>query len=83
MYLTGAMEILKNRESIDFHALYMGKVSLADSERLKREGVARLEGLRLPTFVEDQEFYRQRLGDILVSNGLSDEMLRAVFANND
>jgi len=75
MYLTGALTVLRRRKEIDFRALYMGKVSLDDAERLKREGIAVLDGLKLPVFLQDEEAYRRKLDVVVECNGLSDDVL--------
>ena len=71
MYLTGAIELLRVRNTLSFTSLYMGKVSQSDSVRLAKEGVARLDSLRLPTFLRDEKAYRSRLCEIVHANGLS------------
>eukprot|EP00400_MALV-I_sp_L67-5_P000850 gene850-805_t len=72
MYLTGAMQILSDRNEIDFHELYMGKVSVRDARRLKESGIANVDSLTLPTFVLDQLDYKDRLNTIVTENNIRD-----------
>ena len=77
MYLKGALEILKNRRTIDFHALVrFGKVSYLDLDRLR--SLATLENTRIPSFMVDLGYYHKKLDDILHKNGLTDEQLKYV-----
>ncbi|XP_063720379.1 uncharacterized protein LOC134846894 isoform X2 [Symsagittifera roscoffensis] len=75
VYLTGALNILKNRKNIDFQALMkLGKVSFEDVDKLKKEGSGDMkhESLRLPSFMQNMKFYKNRLDVIMKSNGLTD-----------
>ncbi len=66
---TGAVEILKNLDKIDFNLLYAGKVCIDELPRVKR--LARLDCLKLPHFLHNMEEYRKQLYYIAAVNGLS------------
>ncbi|XP_064640790.1 putative tyrosine carboxypeptidase MATCAP2 [Lineus longissimus] len=71
VYLSGALQILKHREFIDFHALTkLGKISFKDIERLR--DVGDLENTRVPNFMVNIENYRNKLEKIVKANGLDD-----------
>ena len=53
VYLKGAVEILINRNNINFATLYCGKISLKDYYFLEQKGLIKTEGLRLPSFLEN------------------------------
>mmetsp|Transcript_60960 Transcript_60960/g.163506 ORF Transcript_60960/g.163506 Transcript_60960/m.163506 type:complete len:385 (-) Transcript_60960:68-1222(-) len=72
MYLTGAMQILEERKTVDPCWLYCGKVSLADGKRLCQEQTARVADLKYPRFLLDVDRYRRLLDEIVVSNNLVD-----------
>lgn len=69
VYLEGAIQILRERQAIDFIALYCGKLSLDDlkrpmiEKRLKKEG-----GLIFPTFMQTMEEYNKSLEIIAKTN---------------
>lgn len=72
MYLAGALMILTERHTIDFHELYMGKVSVRDARRLKEMGIAVVDNLVVPSFMNDITRYRAILDDIVFQNDLTD-----------
>lgn len=75
MYLTGAMEILDQRHRIDFEALYLGKLSVADAARVKCTGLARTDRVQLPVFLQTAEQkarYHTLLDECVRGNDLSD-----------
>ncbi|XP_044531593.1 uncharacterized protein KIAA0895 homolog isoform X2 [Gracilinanus agilis] len=75
VYLDGILQILRYRESIDFHLLTtLGKVSFEDVERLKALAVT--ENLRVPHFLEDNERYMEQLQKIMEVNELTDKELQ-------
>lgn len=77
VYLTGALEILKNRHEIDFHLLMQfGKVAYQDVDRLT--DVCVLENTRIPSFMKDEVYYRQKLDEIVIKNGLTDDDLNEI-----
>mmetsp|Transcript_10727 Transcript_10727/g.19934 ORF Transcript_10727/g.19934 Transcript_10727/m.19934 type:complete len:439 (-) Transcript_10727:42-1358(-) len=74
-YLTGAMEILEQRHRIDFNALYIGKLSVVDAHRAKCTGLARLESVQLPVFLQNAEQkarYHALLDEMVRDNDLTD-----------
>ncbi len=73
IYLQGALDLLRHRKTIDFRALYVGKIDYRDLELCK--GVGTFEGLLLPQFMADMDRYHSSLDKLLVSNGLSDWLL--------
>lgn len=73
MYLKGALQLLKRRHSIDFSALYIGKLSWEDVERLKP--LAKRSKVIVPGFLLSAKEYQGKLNEILRVNRLSDEML--------
>lgn len=75
MYLKGALEILEQRHRVDFNALYAGKISVADAHRAKATGLSKLQGIRLPFFLQgksQQARYLQLLDETVKDNGLSE-----------
>jgi len=74
MYLAGAIQILEQRNRINFHTLYLGKLSVTDAHRCKATNIARTDGIRLPVFLKGNEAvarYRDRLDEMVRDNGLS------------
>ncbi|CAH1229104.1 KIAA0895L [Branchiostoma lanceolatum] len=67
-YFAGAVEILRNLDSIDFHLLYSGKVCIDELPRIKR--LARRDCVKLPHFVLDQEAYRKKLRQMAAINNI-------------
>ena len=52
VYLKGAVEILINRNNIDFTNLYAGKISLKDYHKLEERGQIERDKITLPYFLE-------------------------------
>lgn len=78
VYLDGILKILRHREKIDFQLLTaLGKVSYEDVERLK--GMAVMEHVRIPHFLQDQSRYSEQLQKIMEVNHLTDEELRMLI----
>ena len=74
IYLAGALQILAERNRIDFDALYQcGKVSYRDVEKIKDK--ASVKGTRLPHFLLDKQHYLSRLDAIVTCSGLTEEDL--------
>nr|XP_048302579.1 uncharacterized protein KIAA0895 homolog isoform X3 [Myodes glareolus] len=68
VYLDGILQILRFRESIDFHLLTaLGKVSYEDVDRLK--GLAVTENMRVPHFLHDHGRYMEHLERIMEPAG--------------
>ncbi|XP_072530785.1 putative tyrosine carboxypeptidase MATCAP2 isoform X2 [Salminus brasiliensis] len=78
VYLDGILKILRHREKINFQLLTaLGKVSYEDVERLK--GLAVMEHVRIPHFLQDQSRYSEQLQKIMEVNQLTDEELRMLI----
>ncbi|XP_076431987.1 putative tyrosine carboxypeptidase MATCAP2 isoform X5 [Peromyscus maniculatus bairdii] len=78
VYLDGILQILRFRESIDFHLLTaLGKVSYEDVDRLK--GLAVTENMRVPHFMHDHSRYMEHLEKIMEVNELTDAELKALI----
>ncbi|XP_013997938.1 uncharacterized protein KIAA0895 isoform X1 [Salmo salar] len=74
VYLDGILKILRHREKIDFQLLMsLGKVSYEDVDRLK--GLAQMEPVRIPHFLQDTACYAEQLEKIMEVNQLTDEEL--------
>ncbi|XP_051526280.1 putative tyrosine carboxypeptidase MATCAP2 isoform X2 [Myxocyprinus asiaticus] len=74
VYLDGILKILRHRDKIDFQLLMaLGKVSFEDVERLK--GLALMERVRIPHFLQDRAHYTEQLQKIMEVNQLTDEEL--------
>ncbi|KAI4584898.1 hypothetical protein MJG53_006432 [Ovis ammon polii x Ovis aries] len=75
VYLDGILQILRYRETIDFHLLTtLGKVSYEDVDRLK--GLAVTENMRIPHFLQDHSRYMEHLEKIMEVNELTDRELK-------
>ncbi|XP_019581879.2 putative tyrosine carboxypeptidase MATCAP2 isoform X1 [Rhinolophus sinicus] len=75
VYLDGILQILRYRQTIDFHLLTaLGKVSYEDVDRLK--GLAVTENMRVPHFLQDHDRYMEHLEKIMEVNELTDRELR-------
>ncbi|KAK3595221.1 hypothetical protein CHS0354_021536 [Potamilus streckersoni] len=68
-YFEGAVEILRNIDEIDFHVLMSGKVCIDEIKRVKR--VARMDCIRFPAFMKNQDKYKKILKQIAAINGLN------------
>ncbi len=65
---SGAVEILRNLEMIDFHLLFAGKVCIDELPRIRR--LARMDCIKVPQFLMDIEKYKKSLRQIAILNGL-------------
>lgn len=65
---SGAAEILKNVDDIDFKVLFSGRICLDEVPRIRR--MARLDTLRFPLFLQDLPAYIHTLKMIAFINGL-------------
>ncbi|XP_028345693.1 putative tyrosine carboxypeptidase MATCAP2 isoform X5 [Physeter macrocephalus] len=75
VYLDGILQILRYRETIDFHLLTaLGKVSYEDVDRLKELAVT--ENMRVPHFLQDHVRYMEHLEKIMEVNELTDRELK-------
>jgi hypothetical protein len=69
VYLEGAIPILRERASIDFIALYCGKLSLEDLKRPQIEKrIKKDNGLIFPSFMTNMEEYNKTLDIIAKQN---------------
>lgn len=67
-YFEGAVEILRNIDTIDFKVLMSGKVCFDEIQRVKK--LARMECIRMPAFMRNQEKYKKSIKQICQLNGL-------------
>ncbi|XP_066531027.1 putative tyrosine carboxypeptidase MATCAP2 isoform X2 [Hoplias malabaricus] len=78
VYLDGILKILRHRDKINFQLLTaLGKVSYEDVERLK--GLAAMEHVRIPHFLQDRSRYSEQLQKIMEVNQLTDEELQTLI----
>ena len=66
--MEGAVEFLQNRNTIDIHGLFSGKISLEDLKKPKIQKVLNKESIKLPTFVQDMDRYMSALDIIARTN---------------
>ena len=64
----GALNLLRNVETIDWTALYSGEICMDEVHRVRR--VARRDIISLPTFVANVDNYRKQLRQIAAVNGI-------------
>ena len=82
VYLTGILEILRERRNIDFKALMqLGKVAFEDVGRLTKYG-NKEEVFMVPSFMHDQKEYVKQLDHILHLNGLKDSDFKKFPSNS-
>lgn len=55
VYLEGAVNILKERHTLDFHGLCCGKISMADMKRLAEQKKLKKEIIKIPPFMRDMD----------------------------
>ena len=68
VYLEGAIEILRERHTIDFDGLYCGKLSLEDMKRPKIFNNFKKEKNLMPPFMDDMKEYMRALDIIAACN---------------
>jgi len=68
IYLEGAVKLLRRRKEINFKQLYAGKISVDDIERLQKK--MKLENLKFPWFLQDEEKYMKALDKIAYFNNI-------------
>ena len=68
VYLEGAINILKERHSIDFVGLYAGKLSLEDFKRPEIYKRIKKELIMIPRFMDDMGEYMKALNLIAKTN---------------
>eukprot|EP00057_Strongylocentrotus_purpuratus_P031431 XP_784562.3 PREDICTED: uncharacterized protein KIAA0895-like [Strongylocentrotus purpuratus] len=80
VYLNGALQVLRFRFEIDFHALVkLGRVAFQDVERLRHEAVLAEGVVSVPSFMADKDKYLEKLSEIRLKNKLTDKELCEVF----
>ncbi|KAL4232574.1 hypothetical protein ACF0H5_007264 [Mactra antiquata] len=67
-YFEGAVDILRNVDTIDFKVLMSGKICFDEIQRVKK--LARLNCIQVPAFMRNQEKYKKQLKQIAHMNGL-------------
>lgn len=67
-FYSGAVQILRDLDNIDFHLLMAGKICLDEQSRVKR--VARLDCIKMPVFMRDLTKYKQKLRRMAILNDL-------------
>ncbi|XP_071956157.1 microtubule-associated tyrosine carboxypeptidase 1-like [Antedon mediterranea] len=67
-YFTGAVQLLRNIDETDFVLLYSGRIAVEELPRIRR--LARMNCIKLPTFLQDVAKYKQNLWNIAVVNNL-------------
>ena len=68
VYLEGAIEVLRERHTLDFHGLCCGKISLEDMKRPKIFNNFKKEKNLIPPFMEDMDAYMRALDIIAKTN---------------
>ena len=66
--MEGAVTFLQNRNSIDIHGLFCGKISLEDLNKPKIQKVLNKESIKLPNFVNDMDRYMSALDIVARTN---------------
>jgi len=69
-YFKGAVDILRNLDSIDFHLLYSGRLSVADLPLIEAIRSDVVPPSCLPYFLEDIDAYKEILYNIAEVNGI-------------
>ena len=64
----GAIELLSNLNTMDWTALYSGRICIDEVPRIRR--IVRRDLVALPYFVRDLDRYRRTLADIARVNGI-------------
>ncbi|XP_061598067.1 putative tyrosine carboxypeptidase MATCAP2 [Cololabis saira] len=78
VYLNGILKILRYRDKINFPLLMaLGKVSFEDVDRLKP--MAKMDNIRIPHYMQDQQKYAEQLTNIMAVNQLTDEELKTII----
>jgi len=67
-YFEGAIDILRQLDTIDFRLLMAGKICLEDLPRVRR--MARQDCIKIPLFMRDMQRYRRLLKQIAQLNGI-------------
>ena len=68
VYLEGAINILKERKSLDFIGMYCGKLSLDDLKKPFIEKRLKKENILLPPFMQNMDQYHKALDIIAQTN---------------
>lgn len=72
VYLEGAVTILKERKTLDFHGLCCGKISIEDMKRLGVAKKLRKEQIKIPPYMRDMDQYMHALDIIAKVNYIDD-----------
>lgn len=78
VYLEGAVNILRERRTLDFHGLCCGKISMEDMKRLAAQKKLKKEIIKIPPFMRDMDQFMKAL-DIIAKVNHIDEF----YANNN
>ena len=73
VYLEGAVSVLRERKSLDFHGMCCGKISIEDMKRLSAQKKLKKEGIKIPPFMQDMDEYMRAL-DIIARVNHIDEL---------
>jgi hypothetical protein len=72
VYLEGAVQILRERKTLDFHGLCCGKISIEDLKRLSAAKKLRKEQIKIPPFMRDMDQFMTALDIIAKVNHIDD-----------
>lgn len=78
VYLEGAVAVLRERKTLDFHGLCCGKISIEEMKRLSEKGKLRKEAIKIPPFMRDIDQYLTAL-DIIAQVNHIDEYSNLQF----
>ncbi|CAH8867828.1 unnamed protein product [Trichobilharzia szidati] len=67
-YFEGAVKILRNQANVDFNLLMAGKLTLEETNKVRRCAI--MSAVRLPLFMQDKEKYLASLRTIARLNGI-------------
>jgi len=73
VYLEGAVSVLRERKTLDFHGMCCGKISIEDMKRLSAQKKLKKEGIKIPPFMQDMDEYMRAL-DIIARVNHIDEL---------
>lgn len=73
-YSTGAIQVLRQVNDIDFKLLYAGKICVDEVQRIRR--IARQDFVKLPHFLKNISAYKRTLNEIALMNGLVQKIKR-------
>lgn len=82
VYLEGAVAILQERHSLDFHGLCCGKISIEDMKKLASQKKLKKDLIKIPPFMRDMDTYMQAL-DIIAKVNHIDEFVQSRDLENN